>query len=205
MASKGTANDTPLSEWIKQPTLNLRMRALYQHRGYTRADMARMLDVDYSLVHAWDKGRWVISLTEVTRVAQLLKVSLDELVLGEPRPSTARRDLTSVREILDELRASPDVRAAFGEYLVSEMGILQNPDREYVATWVEGYSAAIAEGAPRERASQRAHGHAINAFALRGAVEHREELAAAVELPRKRKRPQRPRRKLPTTKSPPTE
>ncbi len=199
MANEGTSKDTPLSEWIKQPTLNARMRALYQFRGFTRADMARKLDVDYSLVHAWDKGRWVISLTELTRVAVLLNVSLDELVLGE-RPAAAGRDLTTVRVILDELHAAPDARAAFGAYLVSEAGILQTPDREFVATWLEAFTAAVSDGAPQERASQRAHAHVINVFSLRGAVEHRAELAAAVALPHTRKRKQRPRRKLPTTR-----
>jgi len=203
--------DRPLSA----PTLNLRFRALYLSLGYTRSSLARALDLDPSNVYAWDTGRWSISLPQLAQAAKLFGVSIDQMVFGDegrPAPVAAGRDYAAIRAALDDIEATALTRTMLGEYLDSPSGALQVTSGFFVQTWAQGFEAALADGLTPSDASKRAHTYVVNQLALRGAVTNAtdgthapQDQAQSVDhrAPGKRRRAQRPRRKLPTTRVPP--
>lgn len=58
-------------------------------RGYQKlsvAELARKLGIDYMQVSRYEKGKGFPSLDSAVRLARVLKVSLDQLVLGTDPP-----------------------------------------------------------------------------------------------------------------------
>jgi transcriptional regulator with XRE-family HTH domain len=202
VAKKRPNVEDPLSE----PTLNLRFLALYLSLGYSRASLARALDMDPSNIYAWDIGRWTISLPQLAQASKLFGVSIDQMVFGHtgrPAKVAAGRDYAAIRAALDAIEATAETRAALGEYLDSPSGALQVTDTYFVQTWAQGFEAAREDELSIADATKRAHTYAINQTALRGAVEHRDQVEPQpADRP---KRVQRPRRKLPTTRGLPDE
>ncbi len=195
-----------LKDPLSEPTLNLRFRALYLLLGYTRSSLARALDMDPSNIYAWDTGRWSISLPQLAQAARLFGVSIDQIVFGRagrPAKVAAGRDYAAIRAHLDAIEATAEARAALGEYLDSATGALQSTSGFFVQTWTQGFQAARADGLDTVDASKRAHTYVVNQLALRGAVEKSDQVEPQpLDKP---KRVQRPRRKLPTTRTLPDE
>lgn len=75
-----------------------------KNKGLSFADLSKKSGVSKSTIHGWTTGRRVQDLKELKRVAQVLEISLHELVFSEPDPFETRHE-----ELLKEL-FSGDVR-----------------------------------------------------------------------------------------------
>jgi len=158
--------DNPLAE----SSLNRRLWAAYLHRGYTRADFARMLGLHYTGLYAIDVGKsGVPKLQTLILSSQLLGFSLDDLVFGHARPvGAAEVELTrdGVKAVLVKIGADTDVIEMLGDYVHSSAGHFQTFTRSWVEAFNQDYRAAIADGLTPERAFERAKGAAAKARAL---------------------------------------
>lgn len=159
--------DNPLAE----SSLNRRLWAAYLHRGYTRADFARMLGLHYTGLFNLDTGKSGVPKLQTLIVAsQLLGFSLDELVFGHTRPTgLAEVELTreGLKALLLKLGAETDVIEALGAYVHSAAGHFQTFTPAWVEAFNQDYRAAIdEEGLRPELALERAKGRAAKARAL---------------------------------------
>lgn len=71
---------------------------LMKENGFNFVELAKRSGVSKSTIHGWTTGRKVQDLSELKRVATILKVPIHELVFGEPDPFEAKS-----QEFLKEL------------------------------------------------------------------------------------------------------
>lgn len=156
---------------LAESSLNRRLWAAYLHRGYTRADFARMLGLHYTGLFNLDVGKsGVPHLKTLILASQLLGFSLDELVFGHARPTgLAEVELTrdGVKALLLKLGAETDVIEALGAYVHSAAGHFQTFTPAWVEAFNQDYRAAVDhEALTPEQALERAKGAAAKARAL---------------------------------------
>ena len=82
-----------------QRKLGLQIVALRQGRGWSQTELAKRLGVDRCRLGKWERGLSAPSLEDLTALAALLGVTLDELVHGQgtpptPLPAVQREQLT---------------------------------------------------------------------------------------------------------------
>jgi transcriptional regulator with XRE-family HTH domain len=96
-----SANDTK-AERIQQGTLqrNLGQRivGLRGARGWKQGDLAKRLGVPSDRLRKWERGLNAPSLEDLTALAAVLEITLDELVQGHPpvRPFLAAAERTEL-------------------------------------------------------------------------------------------------------------
>ncbi len=188
----------PLSE----PTLNRRLWAAYLRCGHTRASFARVMDVGYNLVQAWDAGRSGISLAHLLQAAEIVGYTLDELCFGKEGSAVLRErevrslDADGLRLLLDDLQATGDQCAALGELRASPAGSTQRYTPVFVRAFLETFTAWVQDkrlagldpAVRRQQAIAYGLGAAVNAQARAEAIAAgRKSIAAAAAQPKKRK------------------
>jgi len=181
---------------MSEPTINRRLRAFYERAGMSRSDFAKAMDLDYSIVNNWDKGKHLISLPQLATASKLLGVSADDIIFGhEGRPvptdpTAPLRDERVIVATLDAIDASPEARAAFGAHLTSAVAKYQRINADYVRRYVEVFTLSRADGMTAALADERGYHEAINQRALKAS-------AASQQSSTPKRKPQRPKRTLP--------
>lgn len=67
-------------------TLSQNLSKLMKQKEFSLKSLSEKSGVAKSTIHGWAIGRKVRDLTELKKVAEILKVSLHSLVFGEPDP-----------------------------------------------------------------------------------------------------------------------
>jgi transcriptional regulator with XRE-family HTH domain len=181
---------------LAEPTINLRVWALYLARGFTRASFARAMGVHYNIVTNWDTGRTSMSLVHFLRACEVIGVLPTELAYGNdgPPPTEREHSLTDVeiRELLDRLEPKPDAR----ESRALDQWRRENPSQRLTATLIRtlvtSYRTALRGGYHHEDALTIASDAALAARATRTAAEDGVQQIDVAALnkrkPRKRKK-----------------
>jgi transcriptional regulator with XRE-family HTH domain len=93
-----------------------RIVRLRQRRGWPQAELAERLGVSRERLGSWERGRCLPALDGLLALRQVLGVSIDELLTGEPsaglqpgRQDEARGHLAALAEILGGAGTSPQL------------------------------------------------------------------------------------------------
>lgn len=83
-----------------------RLKRLREERELSLAELARLLGIDYMQVYRYEKGLNLPAVETAIRLAQILQVSIDELLTGKERSTPPK--IKSVRlfervRVLDQL------------------------------------------------------------------------------------------------------
>ncbi len=116
----GSARRTALPTPPKRPLISNkdvgdRLRALRTERGLTQTDLARLVGSHQTALSQIEVGRRGVSLHQVLKLAQVLKVTPDE-ILGKaaqtPSNGDSRRRLRSgrIQRRLERIEALPDAK-----------------------------------------------------------------------------------------------
>lgn len=80
-----------------------RIRSIRESRGFTQVEMARALGIPQSNVSAMERGTRGLSVHQVVKLAKVLKVSTDAILLGngkhEQKPATSLRLIRRLQRI----------------------------------------------------------------------------------------------------------
>jgi len=173
MAPK-TRPDPNVADPLSEPTVNRRLWAAYLQRGFTRADVAKRLEVSYQSVDSWDTEKTTPSLDVLVRASQLVQYSMDELCFGHHPPKLRRAEgelsRDAIKLLLVELGASSAEIEALGEHEQSPAGRFQRFTRTYVGAFVGAYRAAVKAGCTHKQALDGAKAEAAKARASVDAV-----------------------------------
>lgn len=69
---------------VPAPEMGDRIRRAREARDISQSDLAKQLGVEQSHVWKWENDRRVPRLRTLARMAQILNVSIDHIVLGRP-------------------------------------------------------------------------------------------------------------------------
>lgn len=58
------------------------LKNIREKKGISQAQLAAMLGVTQGAVSAWETGRWEPSIDALKKIAQILEVTVDELIGG---------------------------------------------------------------------------------------------------------------------------
>lgn len=172
----------PSQNPLAAPTVQGRIRALYEARGFNRATFARALGVGYSVVANWESptNPYSPSIPNLREAAVVLRVSTDDLIFGlEPRPQMLSPniptqghgagaysiDLGTLRIALDRVGVSAAAREALVVHMESPRGQLQRVTVDYALAFAEAWDESRNGGADDTAATKAAVGAAINARA----------------------------------------
>lgn len=168
-AKRNTPN---IADPLSEPSPQRRLWAAYLRAGFTRAQFARLLEVQYHTLDAWDTESRMPDLVRFAKAAQLVGVSVDELLWGHGGMSAARGPVVEsalsvdgVRALLDQLRATASQCAALAEHRESIRGQYARLTPTYVRTFVAAYAAAVERGVTHPDARLSAATEAENAQA----------------------------------------
>lgn len=59
------------------------LKIIREKKGISQAQLAMMLGVTQGSVSAWETGRWEPSIDMIRKIAQILDVTVDELIGAE--------------------------------------------------------------------------------------------------------------------------
>lgn len=193
MSPRKTRPDPNIADPLSETSVQRRIWASYRKRGFTRFSFAAELNVPYSTVDNWDNGKSLPSLPLLMRVSELLEVPINNLCYGHRGgPGDGREaELTqsAVKELLAELGATKEARAAYAAHETSDAGRYQERTRSYIIAWFGAYDAARKNKASHDEAAAEAVTQAMAARSLSGALASggqrisREELRDALKRP----------------------
>lgn len=157
----------PPNDPLAEPTPARRVMAAMRKAGLNKTMLSQKTGIAWSTIHAWDKGKYQPELENLRKVAPFVGYSEDELMFGRRGPGASLRvlDERDRRDVLREIEASPDERAAWAEHEDSAEGRYQDVTRIYVVAFVKRYRAARAKGTPRDKATAAGWKAAVNAVA----------------------------------------
>lgn len=84
-----------------------RLKRLREQRELSLAELARLLGIDYMQVYRYEKGLNLPSLETAIKLAQILQVSIDELVSGRGRIEPPKFKSVRIFERMRELDQLP--------------------------------------------------------------------------------------------------
>lgn len=97
---------------MKMREFGVRLTQLRERLQLSITELAGLIGVDYMQISRYEKGQGLPSLDTAVRLAQVLKVSLDQLVTGSelPEPPPPPLKNARLRERLRQLEAIPAAR-----------------------------------------------------------------------------------------------
>jgi transcriptional regulator with XRE-family HTH domain len=89
---------------MKMREFGVRLTQLRERLQLSVTQLARLLGVDYMQVSRYEKGQSLPSLDTAARLAQILKVSLDQLVTGSEPPEPPPPPVFKNARLLERMR-----------------------------------------------------------------------------------------------------
>jgi transcriptional regulator with XRE-family HTH domain len=89
---------------MKTREFGVRVTQLRERQQLSMTQLAALLGIDYMQVSRYEKGQTLPSLDTAARLAQALKVSLDELVTGSEPPEESRLPVFRNRRLLERMQ-----------------------------------------------------------------------------------------------------
>jgi transcriptional regulator with XRE-family HTH domain len=100
---------------LSHKEVGLRLRTLRIERGLTQTDLARLVGSHQTALSQIEVGRRGVSLHQILKLAQVLKITPDEILSKAPEVpanGNSRRRLRSgkIRQRLERIEALPDTK-----------------------------------------------------------------------------------------------
>jgi transcriptional regulator with XRE-family HTH domain len=92
--------------WLDMSVFSERLRLLREARQLTQARLATLLDVDPRVYNRWEKGSATPQFDTIIHIADILKISLDELAGRSPsitEPKIHNAELLNLYQQVDSL------------------------------------------------------------------------------------------------------
>ena len=140
-----TATNPSLATMTPEKELNvgLRIRAAYLRRGYNRTTFAKALDIHYTTVDSWERGKQEPSRENVALAAEILRVPESELY-GYTGPVPEYAAYRAWLETPEGQHASPEARAT--------LEAQRWPKEPSLMTYHYMYQALLAQLTPEQAA-----------------------------------------------------
>jgi transcriptional regulator with XRE-family HTH domain len=92
--------------------LGARLAELRQQRGLTQAEVATRLGVSQQTVNSFEKGRRRVPVSTLPDLAELLEVSIEQLIEGE-RAAPKRGPASKLQRQLEQIKKLPRSKQRF--------------------------------------------------------------------------------------------